>query len=89
MTADIEAIEVRDVTFEVIPENAPTGAVVTLNPTTVTVELTGAQSKMQEVKAMVDLSGLSAGTHRVPVVFATENTGVTVKASPEINVTIG
>ena len=44
---------------------------------------------MQEVKAMVDLSGLSAGTHRVPVVFATENTGVTVKASPEINVTIG
>ena len=89
MTADIEAIEVRDVTFEVIPENAPTDAVVTLNPTTVTVELTGAQSKMQEVKAMVDLSGLSAGTHRVPVVFATENTGVTVKASPEINVTIG
>lgn len=88
MNADIEAITVNNVTFDVIPENVPEGTQVTLNPPSVTVELTGAQSKMQEVKAKVDLSGLTSGMYRVPVVFATENTGVTVKNAPEITVIV-
>lgn len=88
MNADIEEITVNKVTFEVIPENVPPGREITLNPEKVTVELTGAQSKMQEVKAKVDLSGLDVGTHRVPVVFATENTGVTVNMPVDITVII-
>ena len=88
MNADIEQITTETRSIEVSPENVPDGMSVTLNPASVTVELTGAKSRMQEVEAKVNLSGLSAGTYELPVVFVTDNTGVTVDTPATVSVTI-
>lgn len=88
MTADIEHITTETLTLEINAENVPSGMTVHLNPVSITVELTGAKSKMENVRAKVDLSGLERGTYSVPVVFVTENTGVTVNEHSNITVTI-
>ncbi len=88
MTADIEKITTELVSFDIIAENIPSGLSATIIPSKLAVELTGAKSKMKEVKAKVDLSGLSAGIYHIPVVFITENTGVIVNHSPTVSVEI-
>lgn len=88
MTADIEGISTETISVPIASENLADGLSATLSQDSVSVEMTGAKSKMAEVKAKVDLSGLIAGTYNLPVKFTTDNTGISIEREYFIDVTI-
>jgi len=88
MTADIEKISTVEKTLDITAENIPAGKTADISPNKVSVMLTGSERKMDEIRAKVDLSGLSEGAHNLPVIFVTENTGVTVNETVFVNVNI-
>lgn len=88
MTAEIEAVSTEQVSVPVIAENLADGLSATLSQDSLLVEMTGTSSKMREVKAKADLSGLTAGAYTLPVKFTTDNTGISIQKEYYIRVII-
>lgn len=88
LNAEIEKIKTDVVAVTVTAENVPTGTTARLSAETISVSMTGPESKMKNVKAKVDLSGLDKGSFSLPVVFVTDNTGITINSEYKVNVTI-
>lgn len=88
MNADIEEITTEPFLLDVATENVPSGLTATVTPQEIKVELTGAKSKMKDVEAKVDLSGLDVGVYQLPVIFITDGTGVIVNSSATVTIEI-
>ncbi len=88
MTAKLEKSVTTNTHLPIEIKNAPADTNVALSISSVYVEITGAQSKIDLVKAFVDLTDLSIGTHTVPIFFTTEDVGIIINGSYSVEVTI-
>lgn len=78
-------------TSRITAENVPDGYQLTFAEDTVSVEVTGLQSEMdafttEGLKAVIDLSGLSEGTHQLSVAWHTDSEAYTVGSEQTVQI---
>ena len=87
MIADIENISTETISVKININNLAEGKTASLSYETITVSVTGPEEKKDKIKASVDASGLTDGTHTLPVKFDTVDK-INILGNYTVNITI-